>query len=58
MKKSKKIYVLTLYDRNKKTIVQRETRRSEQAFDRLWCMALGNVNTLKYKMLATIEDEV
>jgi len=58
MKKSKKIYVLTLYDRNKKTIVKRETRRSYQAFHRLWCKALGNVNTLKYKMVATIEDEV
>jgi len=58
MKKAKKIYVLTLYDRDKKNIVRRETRRSYQAFDRLWYKTLGNVNTLKYKMVATIEDEV
>ena len=54
-KNTKKLYVLTIYDKNK-NIVHRETRKSEQSFDRLWCKALSNINQLKYSIKATIEE--
>jgi len=48
--KKQELWVLTIIDRKTKEIVQTETRKSEQAADRLWCKAISNVNPLKYKM--------
>ena len=46
----KKEYVLEIIDRKTGDIVQTEKRKSAAAFDRLWCKALSNVNSLKYKL--------
>ena len=43
-------YVIRVIDRKTKKVVQEETRKSEKAADRLWCLALKNVNQLKYKL--------
>lgn len=43
-------YVIRVIDRKTKEVVQEETRKSEKAADRLWCLALKNVNQLKYKL--------
>lgn len=43
-------YMIRITDRNTKKIVQEETRKSLRAADNLWCRALKNVNSLKYKM--------
>jgi len=43
-------YVIRVIDRKTKEVVQEETRTSEKAADRLWCLALKNVNQLKYKL--------
>jgi hypothetical protein len=50
----KKQYVLTIIDRDTGEVVQTETRKSASAFDRLWCMALTNVNRLTYKLVAKV----
>lgn len=52
----RKIYILDVIDRRTKEIVQTETRKSEHAFDRLWCRAISNVNQLKYKLIARIDN--
>lgn len=51
--KPKKVYTLEIIDRDSGKVVQAETRKSEQAFDRLWCQAIKNVNPLKYKLKAS-----
>ena len=51
-KPKRKEYILDAINRETGEVVQTETRRSEQAFDRLWCEALANVNSLKYKLKA------
>lgn len=43
-------YKIQIIDRATKQVVQEEIRKSFSAADKLWCMALKNVNTLKYKM--------
>lgn len=43
-------YVIRVIDRKTKEIVQEEIRKTEKAADRLWCLALKNVNQLKYKL--------
>ena len=56
VKNKRKRYVLTVLDRKSGNVVQIETRKSEQAFDRLWCKALTNVNTVIYKMNVSVEE--
>ena len=46
-------YVIEIIDRNTGHVVQTETRKSFDAFDRLWCKAMENVNQLKYKLKAS-----
>ena len=41
---------LEIIDRKTGKVVQTETRKSSTAFDKLWCLALKNINQLKYKM--------
>lgn len=43
-------FVIRVIDRKTKKIVQEYNRKSEKAADRLWCLALKNVNQLKYKL--------
>ena len=43
-------FVIRVIDRKTKKIVQEETIKSEKAADRMWCLALKNVNPLKYKL--------
>lgn len=43
-------YVVRVIDRKTKEVVQEDTRKSEKAAERLWCLALKNVNQLKYKL--------
>ncbi|MCK5608504.1 hypothetical protein KAR91_41870 [Candidatus Pacearchaeota archaeon] len=50
--KVKKEYILDVIDRKTGKVVQTETRKSERAFDRLWCQAMTNVNSLIYKLKA------
>ena len=45
-------YILEVIDRDTGKVVQTETRKSSRAFDRLWCEAMKNVNSLKYKLKA------
>ena len=47
------IYILEIIDRRTKKVVQTETRRTQQSFDRLWCKALSNINPLTYKLSAS-----
>ena len=51
-KTKRKEYILEIIDRDTGKIIQTETRKSEQAFDRLWSKAISNVNSLKYKLKA------
>lgn len=44
------VYKLQLISRKTGDVVEEYTRMSEKAFDRLWCLALKNVNPLQYKM--------
>ncbi len=43
-------FVISGIGRKTKKIVQEETIKSEKAADRVWCLALKNVNPLKYKL--------
>ena len=45
-------YILEIIDRDTGKITQTETRKSEEAFDKLWSKAIKNVNPLKYKLKA------
>ncbi len=52
----KKKYTLEIIDRDSGRVVQTETRKSATAFDRLWCKAISNINSLKYKLRISIEE--
>lgn len=43
-------YAIRIVDRKTKKLVQEYIMKSEKSADRLWCIALRNVNQLKYKM--------
>lgn len=47
---TQKKYTLEVIDRDTGEVVQTETRKSPQAFDKLFCKAMSNVNGLKYKL--------
>lgn len=49
---AKKEYILDIIDRETGRVVQTESRKSQQAFDRLWNKARTNVNELAYKLKA------
>lgn len=51
-----KEYILKIIDRKTLEVVHTEKRKSEQSFNRLWCLALSSVNPLQYKMVATEEN--
>jgi hypothetical protein len=53
---SKKIYKIQIIDRKTNRIIQEETRKTQQAIDKLWCRCLTNVNPLIYK-IKYIEEE-
>ena len=48
-----KKYILEIIDRDTGKIIQTETRKSQEAFDRLWYKAMSSVNALKYKLKST-----
>ena len=41
---------MRVFDRKTNKLIQEEVRRTFNAADRLWCIALKNVNPLKYKL--------
>lgn len=49
-------YIIQIIDRKTNEVVQEEVRKSENTADRLWSLALKNVNPLKYKLIFKTVD--